>query len=81
MLNTYMILKCELIPNIFILSVGIENLTDIWYNVTMKYQLSLKLKGTALRVFPISVQRKSIWAHLILQDLSPVHNSNAFFCP
>lgn len=76
-----MILKCELIPNIFILSVDRENLTDIWYNVTMKYQLSLKLKGTALRVFPISVQRKGILAYLILQDLSLVHNSNSFFCP
>ena len=76
-----MILKCESIPNIFILSVDIENLTDTWYNFTMKYQLSLKLKGTALRVFPMSVQRKSILAHLILQDLSLVHNSNSFFCP
>lgn len=76
-----MILKCELIPNIFILSVDRENLTDILYNVTMKYQISLKLKETALRVFPISVQRKSILAYLILQDLSLVHNSNSFFCP
>ena len=76
-----MILKCDSIPNIFILSVDIENLTDIWYNFTMKYQLSLKLKGTALRVFPMSVQKKSILAHLILQDLFLVHNSNSFFCP
>lgn len=66
MLSMYIIPKCELIPNIFILSVGLESLTDIWYNVTMKYQISLKVKGTALGVFAMSIRRKGILAHLIL---------------
>lgn len=66
MLSMYMVPKCELIPNIFIPSVGIESLTDIWKNVKMKNQFSLKVRGTSLRVSLMGIQRKSTLARLVL---------------
>lgn len=64
---TYPQYVCELIPNIFIVSVGIGSLTNIRYNIRTKYQISLQAKEmTTLRVVLMSIQRGSSLDHLIL---------------